>query len=71
MIEEANKINRPIIVISNNKPQGAIIDLDLLDRLQLGLLVKEALKEYKTGKTKKIPTEKELEKDLRELEKYA
>lgn len=70
MLEEANKINRPIIIISNNKPQGVIIGLDLLERLQLGLLVKEALKEYKTGKTKKISTEKELEKDLRELEKY-
>ena len=70
VLEEANKIKKPLIVISNNQPQGAIIGLDLLERIQLDTLLKEALAERKTGKTKIISTEEELEEDLRDLERY-
>lgn len=56
--------------MTNNKPQGAIIGLDLLEKLQLESLLKQALKESKEGKTKVISTEEELEADLKELEKY-
>ncbi len=70
VLEEANRISRPLIVISNNKPQGAIIGLDLLERIQLNQLADEGLKEYKAGKTKTISTDKELAEDLKELEKY-
>ena len=34
VLEEANKIGKPLIVVANNKPQAAIIGLDLLERLQ-------------------------------------
>ncbi|MDO8610523.1 MAG: type II toxin-antitoxin system prevent-host-death family antitoxin [bacterium] len=70
VLKEANDINEPLIVISNNQPQGAIIGLNLLERFQLETLVKQALKESKKGKTKAISTEKELDQDLKELEKY-
>ncbi|MDO8498091.1 MAG: type II toxin-antitoxin system prevent-host-death family antitoxin [bacterium] len=70
VLEEANKTNQPLIVMSNNQPQGAVIGLDLLEKLQLEAMLKEALKESREGKTKVISTEKELEEDLRELETY-
>ncbi len=70
VLKRANTINKPFIVMSNNQPQGAIIGLDLLEKLQLDGVLKEALKESKEGKTKVISTEEELEQDLKELEKY-
>ena len=57
------------IVMANNKPLGAIIGLDLLEKIQLELVVKQALKESKSRKTKVIETVQDLEKDLQELEK--
>ncbi len=55
--------------MANNKPLGAIIGLDLLEKIQLELVVKQALKESKSRKTKVIETVQDLEKDLQELEK--
>lgn len=71
VLEEANKINKPLIVISNNQPQGAVIGLDLLEKLQLEIVVNQALEDSRLGKTKVIKTKKQLEKDLEELERYA
>lgn len=71
ILEKANKLKEPIIVMAKNKPLGAVIGLDLLEKIQLELLVKKALQESKAGKTKTIATFKELEKDLKELEKHA
>ncbi len=68
---EANKSDEPIIVMSNNKPQGAIIGLDLLEKLQLDVALKEAMAEYKAGKTKVISTAEELEADFEEMRKEA
>lgn len=70
ILEKANKLKEPIIVMAKNKPLGAVIGLDLLEKIQLELLVKKALQESKAGKTKTIATFKELEKDLKELEKH-
>ncbi len=70
VLEEANRLEKPLIVISNNKPQGAIIGLDLLEKFLLDETLKEALREKKEGKNKTISTDKELEEDLRELETY-
>lgn len=70
VLQKANKFKEPIVVMANNKPLGAIIGLDLLERIQLELVVKQALKESKTKKTEKIETTKDLERDLKELEKY-
>ena len=52
VLEDANKFKEPIVVISNNRPQGAIIGLDLLEKLQLEEALNEALKESKKKKTK-------------------
>ena len=68
VLKEANKTKKPIIVMSNNKPQGAIIGLDLLEKLQLDAVLKEALAEYKAGKTKSIKTQKDLEKHFQEID---
>ena len=67
---KANETNMPLVVISNNQPQGAVIGVTLLEKIQMEFLVQQALKESKTGKTKVINTEKQLEKDLAVLEKY-
>ncbi|OGE25397.1 hypothetical protein A3C26_02475 [Candidatus Daviesbacteria bacterium RIFCSPHIGHO2_02_FULL_39_12] len=39
--------------MANNKPVGAVIGLDILEKLQLETVLRKALKEYKAGKTKK------------------
>lgn len=70
VLEKANKSKEPIIVMANNKPLGAIIGLDLMEKIQLDILVEQALKDSKSGKTKVIKTKKELEEDLQDLEKY-
>ena len=64
----ANKSKEPIIVMANNKPLGAVIGLDLLERLQLEEVLNEALKEYKAGKTKSIDTEEDLKKHFEEMD---
>lgn len=69
VLEDANKSNEPIIVMANNKPLGAVIGLDLLEKIQLETVLKEALEEYKAGKTKSISTTEELEADFEEMRK--
>lgn len=70
VLEDANKFKEPIVVMSNNKPLGAVIGLDLLEKIQLEILVKQALEDSKLGKTKVIKNIKDLEEDFQELEKY-
>lgn len=64
ILDMANENDEPIVVMANNKPQGAIIGLDLLEKIQLEMALKEALKEYKAGKTKVISNLSELEADF-------
>lgn len=71
VLKQVNESNEPVIVISNNKPQGAIIGLEQLEKIQLEAVLKEALEEYKAGKTKKISTREELEADFEEMRKEA
>lgn len=71
VLQDANKSKEPIIVMSNNKPLGAVIGLDLLEKLQLKAVLNEALEEYRAGKTKSIDTEGDLEKHFAEMEKMA
>lgn len=70
VLERANKTKKPIVVMANNKPLGAVIGLDLLEKIQLDSVVKEALEEYKAGKTVSIKTEEDLEKHFKEMEKW-
>ena len=71
VLEDANKSKEPIVVMSNNKPLGAIISLDLLEKLQMEAVLNETLEEYKAGKTKTISTMEELEADFEEMRKEA
>jgi PHD/YefM family antitoxin component YafN of YafNO toxin-antitoxin module len=70
LLEEANKSKKPIVVISNNKLQGAIIGVDLLEKLQLEALRTEALEDSRNGRTTVISTEKELLEHFKDLEEY-
>ena len=45
VLQRANKTKEPIIVMSNNKPLGAIIGLDQLGKLQIEATLKGALEE--------------------------
>lgn len=64
VLEMANTNTEPIVVMANNKPQGAVIGLDLLERIQLEMTLKNALMEYKARKTKSISNFSELEADF-------
>ena len=68
VLRDANKSKEPIIVMSNNRPQGAVIGLDLLEKLQLESVLDEALEEYKLGKTVSIETDEDLKKHLKEID---
>jgi PHD/YefM family antitoxin component YafN of YafNO toxin-antitoxin module len=69
VLEDANKSKEPIVVMANNKPQGAIIGLDLLEKIQLEAVLNEALEEYRAGKTISIETDKDLKKHFKEIDK--
>ena len=69
VLQQANDSKEPIVVMSNNKPQGAIIGLDLLEKLQLDAVLKEAFEEYESGETVGINTKKDMEKHFKEMEK--
>lgn len=71
VLQRANKTKKPIVVMANNKPLGAVIGLDLLEKLQLDTVLKEALEEYEAGKTKSISTQEELEAEFEEIRKLS
>ena len=71
VLQQANESKEPIIVMSNNKPMGAVIGLDLLEKLQLDAALREALTEYKAGKTKIIATPEDLEAEFERMRKEA
>ena len=71
VLEKANKSKEPIVVMSNNKPLGAVIGLDLLEKLQLDAVLKEALEDYEAGRTKSISTPEEWEAEFEEIRKLS
>lgn len=68
VLEDANKSKEPIVVMSNNEPKGAIIGLDLLEKIRLEAVLEEALEEYRAGKTVSIETDKDLAKHFKEID---
>ena len=68
VLEDANKSKEPIVVMANNKPLGAIISLDLLEKLRMEAVLSEALAEYREGKTVNIETEEDLKKHFKEID---
>lgn len=71
VLGKANKSEEPIVVMSRNKPLGAIIGLDLLEKIQLEFVLREALDEYKAGKTKRMSTSEELEAEFEKIKKFS
>ena len=71
VLQDANKSKEPIVVMANNKPLGAVVGLEVLERLQIEAVLDQALADYKTGKTKTISTREELEADFEEMRKEA
>lgn len=68
IFRKANKEKKPVVVFAHNQPLGAVIGLDLLEKFQLEALLKQALDEFKKGKTRKIKSEEDIEEYLSELE---
>ena len=64
---KTKKAKEPLIILSNNEPQAALISLDLLEEFRLEKLKLEALTEYRQGKTKAISTSEEFEKEIEEI----
>lgn len=71
VLEDANKSKEPIVVMANNKPLGAVVGLDILEKLQIEAVLSQALEDYKLGKTKTINTTDDLEADFAEMRKEA
>ena len=71
VLQNANKSKKPIVVMANNKPLGAVIGLDLLEKLQLEAVLNEALDEFKAGKTKSISTPEELKAEFEEIKRLS
>ena len=71
VLERANRSKKPIVVMANNKPLGAVVGLNILEKLQLEAAYNKALGDYKAGKTKTISTMEELEADFEEMRKEA
>ena len=71
VLQRANKSKEPIIVMANNEPLGAVVGLDILERLQIEAALNQALEDYKSGKTKTINTMSDLEADFAEMRKEA
>ena len=71
ILEKANKSKEPIVVMANNKPLGAVVGLEILEKLKIEAVLDQALKDYKAGKTKTISTMEELEADFAEMKKEA
>jgi len=64
VFDKANKIKKPIVVFSHNKPLGAVIGVDLLEKLQLDAVAREALEEYKRGEAVPIKNFDEFAKEV-------
>ncbi len=71
VLKQANESKEPIVVMAKNKALGAVVGLEILERLQIEAVLNQALEEYKTGKTKTISTMEDLEADFAEMRKEA
>lgn len=71
IVADVQSSSKPFIVFSRSKPIVALLNLDMLENLQLELVKKEALKEYKAGKTKSIKTVEELKAFFKKIDEAA
>lgn len=68
VFSKINKTGKGVVVVRNNEPEVAIIPISQYEKIQLEALKKEAIEEYKAGKTRSIDSEEGLEKYLSEVE---
>lgn len=71
VLKSANKSKKPIVVMSNNKPIGAIIGLELLEKLQIDLMLKQAIKEAEQKKTVVVDTPQKLQDSFEDMRSEA
>lgn len=64
VFEKANRIKKPIVVFAHNEPLGAVIGIDLLEKLNLEEAAREAIEEYKRGETVPIKNFDEFAKEV-------
>lgn len=69
VFKKANEEQRPIVVFAHNKPLGAVIGVNLLEKIQMELIVAKTLKEHEEGKTTFIDDFEAFEKEVREAAK--
>ena len=69
VFNKVKKNKMPLVILSNNEPQAALVDLDLLEKIRLDEAADEAFKEFKKGDMLIINSEEELKKHFEELKK--
>lgn len=75
ILDKVNKLNKPLIVITNNKPIAAIISLKLLEEIDSRMSLKELEEEsdeiIRKGEYEVIDTPEKLEAEFEEMRKVA
>lgn len=71
ILKKANRLNKPIGIVTNNKLQGAVIGINQFEKLRIDAVLKEALEDDKMGRTKTISTPEELETEFARIRKLA
>ncbi len=69
VFRKANKELKPVVVFAHSKPLGAIIVIDLLEKIQMESIVQKTLREHKKGKTTLIEDFDLFERDIRDAAK--
>lgn len=82
VMKQANRIDKPLVIITENKPVGAVIGLELLRILNAILAhmdkaylidkatekkIEKALKDIKDGKSTLLETDEDIEKHFKSL----
>ena len=71
ILKQANRENRPIVVMSNNKPVGAVIGLEMLEKFELDAVLKKAIDDHKNGKTTIVDTPEKLKSMFEDMRQEA
>ncbi len=69
IFEEVNIIKEPIIILSNNKPQCALISLELLEKIKMEDAIREVLKEFRVKKKRPPESFEAVEKEFSKVRK--
>ncbi|OGY29901.1 MAG: hypothetical protein A3F33_01760 [Candidatus Woykebacteria bacterium RIFCSPHIGHO2_12_FULL_43_10] len=56
LFDQVKKTKKPLLVMRNNKPEVAIINIEKLEELEAIASVSRSLKQIKSGKAKLLPS---------------